>query len=146
MGIRGRYSDMAREAIRSCDSDSLTRIAKWATTGVLTVALDVLLFRMLYPVTQSVLIANAISVPATTLFNYILHHKWSFESQERHGVATSRYLATMLLGYVLNSLLVKAALLAGADATTAKLLAVPIQAPINYVALRYWVFRGRPTQ
>lgn len=116
------------------------RFLKWAITGTLTVTIDVLLFRALYPLTHSVFIANAISMPVTTSFNYLLHHRWSFRATRGHAAATPRFGAALVIGYLLNSALVTLALAAGASPTLAKLCAFPIQAPINFVILNRWVF------
>lgn len=118
------------------------RFLKWGVTGTLTVGLDVLLFRGLYPMTHSVLVANAIGLPLTTTFNYLMHHRWSFEASRDHSAATPRFLVALLFNYLVNSSIVKVALLAGATPAIAKLVAVPIQAPLNFVILNRWVFHG----
>lgn len=127
------------------DLAQLERVAKWASIGVLTVAADVAIFRLVYPLTNSVLVANAVSMGASTLFNYLAHHRWSFESNRDHRSAAWRFAAALLLGYIINSVVVKIALLAGATTALAKVLAVPIQAPINFVILNRWVFADPST-
>lgn len=116
------------------------RFIKWGITGTLTVALDVLLFRSLYPMTHSVLLANSIGMPLSTSFNYLIHHHWSFQASRGHGAATPRFLVALLFGYLLNSTIVKIALESGATPAFAKLAAVPLQAPINFIILYRWVF------
>ena len=120
-----------------------TRFVRWGITGTLTVGLDVILFRSIYPLTESVLFANAISTPVVTAFNYLMHHKWSFQATRGHQSATSRYLATLVAGYLINSALVSIALSLGASPALAKLAAVPVQAPINFLAFNLWVFHSR---
>lgn len=138
-----RTLQRAVKRLRSDVGEQAQRFIKWAITGTLTLALDATLFRTIYPKVDSVLLANAISMPVTTMFNYLLHHKWSFDATRGHTAATPRYLAALLFGYGLNSTLVKLALLAGATPTFAKLLAVPVQAPLNFVILNRWVFHRR---
>ena len=49
-----------------------------------------------------VMIATAIAYVVVTIENYFLHHLWTFNSEQTHGVAFPKYIATIIAGFLMN--------------------------------------------
>jgi putative flippase GtrA len=95
----------------------------------------------MYSVITSVLIANFISGLISISFNYSAHYFWSFKSRADHTKTGMKYLINLITFWSLNTLLLKALITAGLDPKLAKLIPIPIIAPLSFISLRYFVFK-----
>lgn len=116
-------------------------MARWFMVGCATFTIDYVIFLSLYPKIGSVAITNLISGAVSTSFNYLAHHRWTFESDAEHKRSTLRYAGAMIFSYVLNTTVTKTLLVVGASAAFAKFMAAVIQAPATYFILNHWVFK-----
>ena len=87
------------------------------------------------------LIANFISGLISISFNYSAHYFWSFKSRADHTKTGMKYLINLITFWSLNTLLLIALITAGLDPKLAKLIPIPIIAPISFISLRYFVFK-----
>ena len=113
----------------------------WALVGVTTTIIDYVIFISVYSVITSVLIANFISGLISISFNYSAHYFWSFKSRADHTKTGMKYLINLITFWSLNTLLLKALITAGLDPKLAKLIPIPIIAPLSFISLRYFVFK-----
>ena len=60
-----------------------------------------------------------------------------------HLQSGPRYIGFLFVGYLLNTILVKAFLVAGVGPGIAKLLAAVIQAPMSFLGLKLFVFKTK---
>ena len=111
--------------------------------GSLTLAIDWIIFVNLYRHFHSVALTNLVSGSVSISFNYIAHHQWTFRNNHHHLQSGPRYLGFLFLTYLLNTILVKAFLVAGIGPGIAKLLAAIIQAPMSFFGLKLFVFKTR---
>ena len=114
---------------------------RWALVGVTTTIIDYVIFISVYSVITSVLIANFIAGLISISFNYSAHYFWSFKSQADHTKTGMKYLINLITFWSLNTLLLKALITAGLDPKLAKLIPIPIIAPLSFISLRYFVFK-----
>jgi putative flippase GtrA len=114
---------------------------RWALVGVTTTIIDYIIFISMYSVITSVLIANLISGLISISFNYSAHYFWSFKSRADHTKTGMKYLINLITFWSLNTLLLKALITAGLDPKLAKLIPIPIIAPLSFFSLRYFVFK-----
>jgi putative flippase GtrA len=114
---------------------------RWALVGVTTTIIDYVIFISMYSVITSVLIANFISGLISISFNYSAHYFWSFKSRADHTKTGMKYLINLITFWSLNTLLLKALITAGLDPKLAKLIPIPIIAPLSFISLRYFVFK-----
>ena len=114
---------------------------RWALVGVTTTIIDYVIFISVYLVITSVLIANFIAGLISISFNYSAHYFWSFKSQADHTKTGMKYLINLITFWSLNTLLLKALITAGLDPKLAKLIPIPIIAPLSFISLRYFVFK-----
>jgi putative flippase GtrA len=114
---------------------------RWALVGVTTTIIDYVIFISVYSVITSVLIANFISGLISISFNYSAHYFWSFKSRADHTKTGMKYLINLITFWSLNTLLLKALITAGLDPKLAKLIPIPIIAPLSFISLRYFVFK-----
>ena len=114
---------------------------RWALVGVTTTIIDYVIFISMYSVIASVLIANFISGLISISFNYSAHYFWSFKSRADHTKTGMKYLINLITFWSLNTLLLKALITAGLDPKLAKLIPIPIIAPLSFISLRYFVFK-----
>jgi putative flippase GtrA len=114
---------------------------KWALVGVTTTVIDYIIFISIYSVITSVLIANFLAGLVSIGFNYSAHYFWSFRSQTDHTIAGLKYLMNLVTFWSLNTLLLKALITVGIDPKIAKLIPIPIIAPLSFISLKFFVFK-----
>jgi putative flippase GtrA len=114
---------------------------RWALVGVTTAVIDYTMFISMYSIISSVLIANFFAGLFSIGFNYSAHYFWSFKSQSDHAKAGLKYLISLLTFWSLSTLLLKILITAGIDPKFAKLIPIPIIAPLSFISLRFFVFK-----
>jgi len=116
---------------------------RWAVVGVITFLIDYTIFLVLFGPTSSVFLANFISGTIATAFNYLTHHKWTFESEEDHSRSGIKYLLTLIFWWFVGTSLLKVLIVSGLDPRLAKFIPPLIVTPFNYFVLNYLVFNRK---
>ena len=114
---------------------------RWALVGVSTAVIDYIIFISLYSVITSVLVANFFAGLVSIGFNYSAHYFWSFKSQTDHTKAGLKYLINLITFWSISTLLLKILITSGLDPKIAKLMPIPIIAPLSFISLRFFVFK-----
>ena len=114
---------------------------RWALVGVTTTVIDYTIFISMYSVISSVLIANFFAGLFSIGFNYSAHYFWSFKSQATHANVGLKYLLNLITFWSLSTLLLKVLITIGIDPKIAKLIPIPIIAPLSFISLRFFVFK-----
>jgi putative flippase GtrA len=114
---------------------------RWALVGATTTVIDYVIFISLYSVITSVLVANFCAGLASVSFNYTAHYFWSFKSRSDHTKAGIKYLINLVTFWSISTLILKTLISAGLDPKIAKLIPIPIIAPLSFLSLRYLVFK-----
>ena len=114
---------------------------RWALVGVTTTVIDYTMFISIYSLISSVLIANFCAGLFSIGFNYSAHYFWSFKSQATHANAGLKYLLNLITFWSLSTLLLKVLITVGIDPKIAKLIPIPIIAPLSFISLRFFVFK-----
>ena len=116
-------------------------LLRWALVGVSTAVIDYIIFISLYSVITSVLVANFFAGLVSIGFNYSAHYFWSFKSQTDHTKAGLRYLINLITFWSISTLLLKILITSGLDPKIAKLMPIPIIAPLSFISLKFFVFK-----
>lgn len=116
-------------------------ISKWASVGVLTAGIDLLVFVYVFKSNSSIIISNLISSTCALLFNYSLHYFWSFKSNARHKFSSARYLLNLIIFWTTNTFLLKILIFSGLPAYLAKIVVISTLAPFSFISLKYFVFK-----
>jgi putative flippase GtrA len=116
-------------------------IWRWALVGATTIIIDYIIFILLYSVITSVLVANFCAGLASVSFNYAAHYFWSFKSQSDHTKAGIKYLINLITFWSISTLILKILIGTGIDPKIAKLIPIPIIAPMSFLSLRFLVFK-----
>ena len=116
-------------------------IWRWGLVGVTTATIDYMIFVLLYSVISSVLVANFCAGLVSISFNYTSHYFWSFKSRSDHTKAGLKYLINQITFWSINTLLLKALIIGGFDPKIAKLIPIPLIAPLSFISLRFFVFK-----
>ena len=114
---------------------------RWALVRVTTTVIDYTIFISMYSVISSVLIANFFAGLFSIGFNYSAHYFWSFKSQATHANVGLKYLLNLITFWSLSTLLLKVLITIGIDPKIAKLIPIPIIAPLSFISLRFFVFK-----
>jgi putative flippase GtrA len=114
---------------------------RWALVGVTTAVIDYIIFISMYSLITSVLAANFFAGLVSIGFNYSAHYFWSFKSQTDHTKAGLKYLINLITFWSVSTLLLNALITAGIDPKIAKLIPIPIIAPLSFISLRFFVFK-----
>ena len=114
---------------------------RWGAVGILTTALDYLLFVNLYGPINSVFIANLISASIATSINYFTHHRWTFKTNQNHSKSGARYLLNLTFWWLVSTSVIKLLVELDIDPKAAKLAPLVLIVPINYFVLNFIVFK-----
>jgi putative flippase GtrA len=114
---------------------------RWALVGVSTAVIDYIIFISLYSVITSVLVANFFAGLVSLSFNYSAHYFWSFKSQTDHTKSGLKYLINLITFWSISTLLLKILITSGLDPKIAKLMPIPIIAPLSFISLKFFVFK-----
>jgi putative flippase GtrA len=116
---------------------------RWGTVGILTTALDYLLFVNLYGPINSVFIANLISASIATSINYFTHHRWTFKTNQNHSKSGAKYLLNLIFWWLVSTSVIKVLVELDIDPKVAKLAPLVLIVPINYFVLNFIVFKRK---
>jgi putative flippase GtrA len=116
---------------------------RWGMVGLLTTAVDYLLFVSLYGPINSVFISNLISTAVATSINYYTHHRWTFKSEQNHSNSGAKYLLNLTFWWLISTSIIKALVVLDIDPKIAKLVPLIIIVPVNYFVLNYVVFKKK---
>ena len=116
---------------------------RWGTVGILTTALDYLLFVNLYGPINSVFIANLISASIATSINYFTHHRWTFKTDQNHTKSGAKYLLNLIFWWLVSTSVIKVLVELDIDPKVAKLAPLVLIVPINYFVLNFIVFKRK---
>jgi putative flippase GtrA len=87
-----------------------------------------------------VVVATSAAVLASLAWNYTAQRRFTFSSGVALGTGLPRYLALVILNYVVTVGLVQAGAVSGAGYLSGKAAAVAVLTPTNFYAYRSWVF------
>ena len=121
--------------------EKCSSLLRWALVGVTTTVIDYILFVSIYSVIISVLVSNFFAGLVSLSFNYSAHYFWSFKSQANHTTAALKYLINLISFWTVSTLLLKILITSGIEPKIAKLIPIPIIAPLSFISLRFFVFK-----
>jgi putative flippase GtrA len=116
-------------------------LLRWALVGVATAIIDYIIFISMYSVIVSVLVANFFAGLVSLSFNYSAHYFWSFKSQTDHTKSALKYLINLITFWSISTLLLKILITSGFDPKIAKLMPIPVIAPLSFISLKFFVFK-----
>ena len=116
---------------------------RWAIVGTITVVIDYFIFLGMYSVITSVLVANFVAGLFSITFNYLAHYFWSFNSEADHGKSGSKYFINLIIFWSVGTLFLKGLITAGIDPKIAKLIPIPVIAPLSFLSLKFFVFKEK---
>ena len=116
---------------------------RWGTVGILTTALDYLLFVNLYGPINSVFFANSISASIATSINYFTHHRWTFKTNQNHSKSGAKYLLNLIFWWLVSTSIIKVLVELDIDPKIAKLVPLVLIVPINYFVLNFIIFKRK---
>jgi len=116
---------------------------RWSAVGILTNAIDYVLFIFLYGPIDSVFLANLISASIATFINYFSHHRWTFRSNQTHSNSGTKYVINLIFWWLVSTSIIKSLVVLNVDPKIAKLVPFLLIVPINYFVLNYIVFKKK---
>ena len=120
-----------------------SQIFSWCVIGIFTNLLDFVLFIFFYKSLESILISNSLSMSLSILLNYFLNYFWTFKSHQKHLSSGIRYLINSTLWLVISTILIKILVILDFDPKLAKLFPLIFVIPINFIILRFLVFKEK---
>ena len=89
----------------------------------------------------SVVTSSSLAYVISLVFNYLLHYRWSFESDQPHRTALFRYFLMNLVGFAINWTMMQSA--QGQEAIRylfIQTLAIIVIVVWNYVVSNRWIY------
>jgi putative flippase GtrA len=114
---------------------------RWALVGSVTSGIDYLIFIFLYSVINSVLLSNFCAGLSSIIFNYLTHYSWTFKSDTEHFKSSTKYFINLFIFWSLGTILLTNLIASGIDPKLAKLLPIPVTAPLSFLSLKIFVFK-----
>ncbi|HEX3705298.1 MAG TPA: GtrA family protein [Mycobacteriales bacterium] len=135
---------VAEAADRSAKRPTLFEsLVRFCVTGVLSVATDfAFLFGLHSGANVSLPVATVVGSGAALVVNYSLNRNWSFQATASHGYTLVRYLFLAALNFGSTLLIVLGLTHLGLYYLISKLVAVAVNAGINFMTARFWVFKN----
>lgn len=119
----------------------LGSFVRWGVTGVLAAGVDLGLLALLKSAVGVQLeVATVIAFLAGMAVNYALNHTWSFKSTASHHQVVVRYTIIVAFNGVSTVLIVGGLHHAGLYYLWAKVIAIGVNATVNFTSARWWVF------
>lgn len=118
-------------------------LIRWVIVGTTTTVIDYLIFIFLYMQTKSVFFANLVATIAAITFNYVMHYKWTFRSQQQHTSSGFKYLLNLSFWWLTSSLIIESLVMVEIDVRIAKLVPLIFIVPVNYFMLNRIVFKNK---
>lgn len=110
--------------------------------GGISAVVDIALLYVLHGLLNVQLtLATFLAVLAAFVMNFILNREWSFESGSPMGGQFIRYLVLAGMNWISTVVLVSALASLGFHYLLARVLTLAVNAAVNYVAYRGWVFK-----
>jgi putative flippase GtrA len=120
----------------------LGSLLRFGVTGVLSVAVDVGTLTGLHSGAGVQLIWSTLAAyGAGLIVNYSLNRNWTFQAQADHRRTLMRYFTMVAFNFSSTLAIVLGLSHLGLYYLFAKLIAVAINAVINFLASRFWVFK-----
>jgi putative flippase GtrA len=116
-------------------------LLRFVVVGGLSVGTDLALLALLRSGVHAPLwLATVVAYAASLVVNYSLNHSWVFASEREHHRAIARYFTLVAFNVGSTLGLVLGLTAAGLFYLMAKLIAVAVNAVVNFVGFRFWVF------
>jgi len=116
---------------------------RWAAVGTATAVIDYTVFIALYKYIGSIFGSNLVAAATATTFNYLTHHRWTFESDQQHATSGVKYLLNLIFWWIVSSSIIKMLVALGVDVKLAKLAPLVLIVPVNYFVLNQVVFKKK---
>lgn len=117
------------------------RLLRFATTGGLSVGVDIALLAALHSgLSVPLPVAATAGYFASLVVNYSLNHAWVFEASGQHGRRMLRYGSLVVLNYALTLVGLTGLVALGLWYLVAKAIVVVVCAVLNFALFRSWVF------
>ena len=117
-------------------------LIRFGVTGVCSLGAD---FALLYGLHSgadvSLPVATILGAVAAVIVNYTLNRNWTFQARAGHGYTMVRYAVMVGVNFGSTLLIVLGLSHLGLYYLVSKLVAVAVNAGINFLSARYWVFR-----
>ena len=133
----------ARAALAWLHARLPARTLRFLAVGAVSFLLDITLLYLFHGVVRlDLAAATLIAFCVTLVFNFLGQGRWVFGALDRAHVRLVRYLVMVAVNTGITVGVVVGLTMAGMFYLLAKVVAAAIVAAMNYVAYRFWVFRG----
>ena len=121
-----------------------TKVFRFSVVGACTALLYYgLLFFSVEGLRMNATLASCIVYVIVVIFNYSLHHRWTFDAPGSHTGTLSRYLIMVSCGFIINGFIMHAgATEAGLNYLFVQTLALFVIVLWNFSVSLLWVFRA----
>lgn len=115
---------------------------KWFITGVSTVTIDITIFSTVSTLTKNIILSNLISVSISTVYNYLLHEKWTYKDKKRKiKIETiAKYIIWTILAIIISTTTIMRIVNYGIEESQAKAISIGIIAPIGFIVMKKLIF------
>ena len=114
---------------------------KWGTVAGTTFVIDIMMFLALLPKIESLVALNTITFLISTVFNFYAHKFWTFRRKIFASSEVIRYLTSIFLSLLLNSIAL-IGLNLFVQVEISKILANITMIPINFLLMSRFTFRS----
>ncbi|KAA8980365.1 GtrA family protein [Halospina sp. K52047b] len=121
-----------------------TDLSRFLAVGAIATATHWLVMAVMVSQGRNPTVSTAVGAAIGLHINYIGQHRFAFRSTVRHGTAFPRYLASAVLGWIVNLTVFMAAAELVGQVAVAQLMATSAATIINFIVARGMVFNAGP--
>lgn len=115
---------------------------RYATIGVVVVAVDLTAFQMLVSLHVLLPLATTVAFVAATVVHFLLNKVWTFRVKGAPHAYQLSAIAVLFASFSVTQLVIEIAVLEfGLSPLAAKILALFVQLPVSFFGHRYFTFR-----
>ena len=115
------------------------QVIKWGLVSGTTFTLETFLFLILFKFFKNLVIANLIAIGISTIYNFSMHNFWTFQDSDHKKFSLFRYLALLIISFILNTSLIHLFLYCKVPPLLSKIFSSLFTAPFNFIGLRKFV-------
>ncbi|HVS68670.1 MAG TPA: GtrA family protein [Mycobacteriales bacterium] len=120
----------------------IASLIRFAVTGFASLGTDFAILYALYKGAGiSLSLATIVGLAGAVVVNYTLNRNWTFQARASHGGTLPRYALLVGVNVVTTVVIVDGLTHAGLYFLWSKVVAVAVNATINFTSSRYWIFK-----
>jgi putative flippase GtrA len=112
----------------------------WLLVGITTLAMDYLVFLVIYSISGSIISSNLASIVISSFYNFMFHRIFTFKTLGSFKEQALKYVLYQLTIWFVSTILIAFLHKLAVSISFAKILPLFLIAPVNFYVLKKWIY------